>query len=157
VPVLSVSLKVSVAHQLIVLKDGNPATFWFASFSIRGCFCLFNSHRVCIKVLKNNIVKEGHFLIFIKLKLDICLARFLLHCHGFVRYQAIDRHYIEFLFIHVVPSTTTCTWLCHYPWWLVEHVWIIVLLLTHLYQVVKKWRTVNHYYCLLFEFFHNLT
>ncbi len=154
VPVLGIGLKVSIAHQLIVLEDGNPATLWFAGFSIWRCFGLFNSHRVCIKVLKNDVVKESYFLIFIKLKFNVCLARFLLHSHSFVRYQAIYGYNVELLFIHMI---STCGWRWQIARWFVKHVRIIVLLLAHLYQVIEQRWTVNHYYCLLFEFFHNLS
>ena len=71
-PVLGIGFKVSIAHQLVVLEHCNPVIFQLSqllsvAWGSRRCFELLDSDRVCVEVLKDDVVEERDLTILVEL------------------------------------------------------------------------------------------
>ena len=64
VPVLGISLEVSIPHQLIFLQNSHPIVFTLfllSDFTQTTTLELLHCKRVCVEVLQDYILEERHF------------------------------------------------------------------------------------------------
>jgi len=108
-PILCVSLKMRILHQIVVLQNSFPI---FIIFSVSRWFAyiLLNCYLMAVKVLKYQIAEICSFTIFSEFYFNIIVAWSLRFSALLIWNVAISLNDVEFVFFTLIILATSYLW-----------------------------------------------